>query len=141
MSSLYKSFKTNKSKENSGVAIEYAPNADGTVPTFWVARLSETNKRYQKVSKELYKPYRKSKAAMKSLTEEVAQDLLRKGFVKGCLIKWENIQDTEGNVLEFSEENAYKLFDDLPDLLDNLMEQASDISMFLDEQLETDVKN
>lgn len=141
MSSLYNSFKTDKAKENSGIAISYAPNPDGTVPTFWVGRLSETNKRYQKVSKELYKPYRKSKAAMKSLTDEVAQDLLKKGFVKGCLRKWENVQDMDGNVLEFSEENAYKLFDDLPDLLDNLMEQASDISMFQEERLEEEVKN
>lgn len=141
MSSLYNSFKTNKQKENSGVAIKYAPNEDGTTPTFWVGRMSDTNKRYQKVSKELYRPYRKSKAAMKSLTDEVATDLLKKGFIKGCLRKWENVQDMNGNVLEFSEENAYKLFDDLPELLDNLMEQAMDISLFQDEQLEEEVKN
>lgn len=137
---LYKSFEVNSKKEEKGVPVTYAPYPDGRVPTFWVARQSKSNKQYRKVVTALYKPYKREIQRGK-LAPEVSEEIAEKGFIKGCLKGWEHITDKEGVDLPFSEENAFKLFSDLPDLLEDLMERAMDISNYQDDILEEDSKN
>lgn len=141
--SLYKTYKTSNEKENNGIPIKFpgSPTSSGKIPTFYVGRISKKNKRFQKVTDQLYKPYRKNKNGLKNMSDEVAEDILKKSFIKGCLRGWENIENADGVEIPFTEENADKLFSDLPDLFEHLMEQANDLSLYLDEQLEEEVKN
>ena len=46
--SLSKQFETNKAKEVEGVALQYGENSDGTIPTFWLSRMSRANQQYTK---------------------------------------------------------------------------------------------
>jgi hypothetical protein len=139
--SLYKAFGTNKIKENKGIPIEYAPYADGRVPTFYVARQARGNTKYRRCLKELYKPYQKQLRAGIPLQDDVSEKLGKIAFIRGCLAGWQNICDKDGNEIEFSEKAAEALFSDLPDLLDDLMEQSTNITNYQDETVEEDAKN
>lgn len=138
--SLFKTFKTDNRKETSGIPITYAPNPDGTIPTFYVARQSKSNKEFQKVTRKAFKPY-KHELQANNIKDEDAERLLKETFIKGCLRKWENVRDENDNEIPFNYDNADKLFTALPELLENLMEESTKLTNYQTFELEEDAKN
>lgn len=138
--SIFNTFAIDANKESNGVPITFDPNKDGTIPTFYVARQSRGNKRFQKAVRQVQKPYTRQIAA-KKLSDDVAEVLVKEAFIKGCLIGWSNIKDQDGNEIPFNEQAANELFDKLPDLLDVLMEESTNNANYQAEELENDLKN
>lgn len=146
--SLSKSYATDKTKVVSGVRIVAGINdVDKSEIAFYLTRMSKQNPKYARELDLVTRPYA-AQIRTKSMSEKTAQELSQKVFVKAILRGWENVllSDVTGDpkdkgFAEYSEENANKLFDRLPELLDHLSEQASDANNFRSEELETDAKN
>ncbi|NUF48730.1 MULTISPECIES: hypothetical protein [unclassified Gilliamella] len=138
--SLFEQFETDKTKEKDGVPIEYAANANGTIPTFYIARIGGANSKYSLLIKKMTKQY-KRQIQMDTLPEEKLIEISIKAFSEGALRGWDNIQDRKGKNIPFSIENACNLFKQLPDLFTDLISQANDIELYKSVQIEEDIKN
>lgn len=136
--SLYDQYATDAKKEAEGVEVTFPPNEDGSVPTFILAATSKSNQKYAKALDAATKPYRRNMDAMKP---ETAEALYRDVFVKTVLKGWRNVQDRDGNDIPYSNENAVKLFTDLPRLYDDLNSRAGSIDLFREAQREEEAGN
>lgn len=137
--SLFKTFGSDVDKENNGVPISYEPNEDGTVPTFFIARMG--TKKYQKVLRNILKPI-KRRLDLGTVSDEEQQAYFKKAFIKGCMKGWKHIQNEKGEEIPFSESNASDLLDQLPHLYDDLVEQSGKHSNYkTEEELEAQAKN
>ncbi|MFQ1018073.1 hypothetical protein [Gilliamella sp. BG7] len=138
--SLFEQFETDKTKEKDGVPVEYVANADGTIPTFYIARIGGANSKYSLLIKKLTKQY-KRQIQLDALPEEKLIEISIRAFSEGALRGWDNIQDRKGKNIPFSIENACDLFKQLPDLFADLVSQANDIDLYKSVQIEEDIKN
>lgn len=140
MSGLYKNYATDSKKENEGVPIEFAANDDGSIPTFIVARSADSNKAYTKYSEQALKPYRRQ-IQLKTLPQEKDEEIYLDVFVTTIIKGWSNVQDENGNSLEYTKPNAKKLMQDLPEVYKALREAAANVELYKLEALEEDAKN
>lgn len=138
--SLFKLFGTNKSLEEEGIEVTYPANEDGTVPTFIVARMGKTNKAYSRELQRAMKPYRQQ-IKYDTLSNEQAEEVLLGVFIKSVLKGWRNVQNEKGKDVEYTYENAKKLFTQLPDLYEELQERAQSMATFRIEEREDVAKN
>ncbi|MWP63110.1 hypothetical protein [Gilliamella sp. Pas-s25] len=138
--SLFEQFETDKTKEQDGVPVEYVANCDGTIPTFYIARIGGANSKYSLLIKKLTKQY-KRQIQLDALPEEKLIEISIKAFSEGALRGWDNIQDRKGKNIPFSIENACDLFKQLPDLFADLVSQANDLDLYKSVQIEEDIKN
>ncbi len=138
--SLHKQFATNHAKEVDGTWIDYGPNEDGTVPGFKLARMGKANKRYTKALDQATRPHRRA-IELKALSEELSEKLLLDVFVVTVLLDWRNVQDKDGKPIAFNADNAKALFKELPELYEDLQDNAKQSALFRDEAVEEEVKN
>jgi len=66
------------------------------------------------------------------LPEEVERKIYIKTFVKVSMVDWKGVQDENGEVA-YSEEAAIDLFNQLPELFDDVVAAASDFETFRDD--------
>lgn len=138
--SLFEQFETDRNKEKDGVPVTYGANKDGTIPTFYLARMGGVNSKYSMLIKKLTKQY-KRQIQLDSLPEDKVIEISMQAFVGGVLRGWENIQGRDNKIIPFTSDNAIKLLTKLPDLFNDLIAQASDIDLFKTVELEKDIKN
>ena len=145
--SLSAQFKTDNDKEVNGVPVTFGENADGSVPTFTVSRMSRTNQRYAKALERASKPY-KRQIDNGTFDAVASEKLLMSVFVDSVLTGWDNIllSDVTGNPDDkgfamFSRENALALFTNLPELYAELSGQANNLSLYRAAELEADAGN
>jgi hypothetical protein len=138
--SIYKQFLTDTSAETDGAEIVFAANEDGTIPTFRVARMGGANKRY---AAELTRQTRPLTAAIRNgmLSDDQAKRISLNVFIETVLLDWYNMQDAAGNIISYSKPAARKLFEDLPDLYEELVRQAMAITTFQIAELDETAKN
>lgn len=140
MSGLYGLFKTDTAKEQEGIKIQYPANPDGTVPTFTVRRLSASNKAYHAELERLKKPHQR-KIQLGTLPEGMELEFIKAAFLKTCVKGWENVQGPDGVEIPFSLSAASDLFKDLPDLYADLLDQATNIANYRNEDREVATGN
>ena len=138
--SLYKQFKTNMMKEQEGVRVEYGPNEDGSIPTFFLRRMHKSNRAYSKALEVATRPHRRA-IELETLDSKLAERIFLDVFVSTILCGWDNVYNEEGQPLPFSKENAVNLLESLPELYDDLQEKARKVSLFMADNLEEDGKN
>lgn len=146
--SLKKKFKTDTNAANAGVWFDYedAPNDDGTVPGFKLARKSSQNKTYQKAMREFTKDHTTEEgvADFSSLSEAEAEAVELDTFTASLLVEWRNFQPhTEGDNLDFSVENAKSIFGDpdWTDLYKDLARKCGQASAYKAKQRKAEAKN
>lgn len=144
--SLQKLFKTDTNLETAGIIVDYGPNEDLPEgpqgrPTmqFRVARAGGANQAHSKALTQLTKPHRRA-IQLGQLSNELAKSIDRQAWLETCLLGWSNIT-LDGQLLEFSRENAERLFTALPDLYADLREQSNNMSLYREEMLEADLGN
>jgi hypothetical protein len=116
MSNLHQLFKQNETLENQGIFFEIGDSK------FHLRRFGGANRmRVKKAFAKYYKPYAKQ-IELEVIDPELEREIFVKIFVDSCLISWENVNDAQGNTLSYSQENAVKLFTELPELFDVLVE-------------------
>ena len=138
--SLIKQFKTDEKKETEGIPITYAPNADGTVPTFFIRRSGPSNPKYVKALERETAPYRRL-LELGTLDPKVSEKIMRRVFCLSVLVKWENVQNQKDEVIPYSFESAISLFEFLPELYFDLHDQSTKLASFRLEMQESDAKN
>lgn len=138
--SLYNQFETNKDAEVEGVWVEYGANEDGSIPKFKISRMSKANKKYTKALERATRPHRRS-IELETMNNDLAERLLMEVFIDTVLLEWQNIKQRDGVELDLTKKNAMKLFEDLPELYDDLQEKAKKASLFRDETLEEEAGN
>ena len=146
--SLFKQFETDRNLEKSGIVVDYGPNKDlpaneqGEHPSiqFRIARAGGANDAYTKRLEVLAKKHRRA-IQNEMIETSVLVDMTRQAFIDTVLLGWDNVTDRESNPLPFSRENALTLFKQLPDLFNDLQEQANKAALFRVEVREADAKN
>lgn len=143
MSTLYQKFATNKDLEKSGIVLQYGTTIrDGKeVPvTITIGRAGGGNVRFEKVFEAKTKPYKRM-IQTDTLDPKVAERLMIETYAETVVLGWENVQDSEGNFLEFKPENVVIILTDLPDLFSDIQSQATKMALFRTEINEVDTKN
>lgn len=134
--SIFAQFELDKAKLEKGTPVKFAPNADGSIPTFYVKRSGSTNDDYSRILNELLEPF-----GDKELTSEENENIMNEVFVRSCLVKWDGVKDRKGVVVEFSEKRAIQLAKELPELFNVLKRHAANFANYRVGELEDDAKN
>lgn len=140
MSSLFKQFKMDAKKESEGIEIQYAPNADKTIPTFRVRRMGPANTAWAKALERASRPY-KRQLQLDTLDEATNRRISMQVMLETVLVGWSNVQDADGKELVYSMENAKMIFNALPELYLDICGQAANAALFHDDAQESDAKN
>ncbi|AMW36133.1 tail chaperonine protein [Xanthomonas phage XAJ2] len=145
--SLTGQFKTSPEVENEGVEFSYAPNEDGSVPSFRIARAGKSNKQFQAASAAAFKPFERAHK-LGTLKPEQSEAIYMGVFIKTVLKGWSNVamSDVTGNTedkgfADFNHENARMLFTRLPELYDDLSDKSMAAGNFRDAELEETAGN
>lgn len=146
--SLFKQFKTDPKVEREGLLLDYGPNkdlpadAEGKHPTIMirVARAGGANDAYNKRIEALSKKHRRK---IQNDAMEVAElrEMTMNAVADTVILGWENVTDEDGQLMPFSRDNALKLFKALPDLFNDVQEQAAKATLFRASLREDDLKN
>lgn len=125
MSNLYKLFSNNESMEKQGVDFEVA---EGVI--FRFKRMGGTNiDAVKKAMAKHYKPVAKSR----KISDEKEKSILAKILIESCFVNMRGVTDADGNDLESTPENAYKVMMDLPELRVTLQSYVEDVTNFTEE--------
>lgn len=129
-------FNTAKSLEQDGIALEY----DET--TIVIARAGGSNKRYERRVEQLMRPHRQA-AQRGRLPKAKQEEIVRKAFSETVVLAWEKMPDPANPevMLEFSPGNVQYVFEQMPDLFDDVVEQATSVANFIAEAREDDAKS
>lgn len=140
--SLFSAFETDKEKTVKGtpVQIPQAKYDDGTLPVFYLARMSETNPEYQRTLEAKTRPF-KRKIETDTITESEAHELNVDIFCTAILKNWDNVRGKDGKDIPFSVGKAKDLMNALPDLHKILVAEARNIENFKKQELEEELKN
>ena len=138
--SLYKQFKLDAKKETEGIEIKFSANDDGTVPTFRILHMNQSNAKYAKVLEQESKPYRRQ-MQLEALSDADDKKIMLRTFCRSILIGWSNVQKEDGTPYDYTFENAMKLMTDLPLLYQSLLIEAAKSAQFRELQLADEAKN
>lgn len=138
--SLYKQYATDTNLEKTGIELQYGENANGGEIIIRVARAGGSNTAYTKRMEALVKPYRRQIQA-ETIDNKVLEKLVMQAFAETVVLGWENVEDRNGNLMEFNVANVIQLFTDLPDLFKDVQEQAQKAVLFREDILEVESKN
>lgn len=138
--SLFKQFKMDAQKQDEGVLVCYGENSDKTIPGFRILRQNASNQRYARTLERETAPYRRL-IALGTLDNKLSERIFMRVFCLSVLVGWENVYDEQGQPIPFNVDNAMKLFNELPDLYDDLVSQSSKAALFRQDANEADAKN
>lgn len=138
--SLYKQFKTDSKLEKEGILLQYGTNSKGKDILIRVARAGASNDAYVKRMEAKVKPHRRL-IQNETIERAVLIGIIREVFAETVVLGWEGVEDENGNELPFTKENCIKLFTDLPDLFEDVQEQAQKAALFRADIREADAKN
>lgn len=133
---VFGAFGTNKTAEKEGRWFTITENPDGTICRVKLARLSDTNERWQAALDKHGGDLRREAALDLTISEERATPPYRKAFIEVILLDWEHLQDNDGNEIEFTPENANEVLAALPDFFYLLRLEASKLSNFRNDAIE-----
>lgn len=141
--SLYKTFKTNKTVEQGGLVVGYGNNSKGKPIEIRLARAGGSNVAFLSRYEILTKPHRR---IMQMDTKpdgfrDVMDGVMRQVYAETVIKDWQGVEDENGQDLEFNVDNVMKLLKDLPDLFNDIIEQANNSALFRDEIRAADAKN
>lgn len=133
-SNVHRLFKTDQKLEVEGIYLDFGHFK------IRIARAGGANKAYLKAVEKKSRPFRRA-IQQEMLDNEQAMKIMREIYAETVVIGWEGVTDGEGNPLEFSRDNCLKLFEELPDLFTDVMDQSNKIALFREDIREDDAKN
>lgn len=135
MRNIYEKFGTDKDLEQAGIILDFGDGVE-----FKIARAGGSNVRFDKAVAAKMRKYelqRKHDLLEPEQMRTVFSEVLAETVVLG----WKGVTDREGNELPFNRENCIKVFRDLPDLMDDVLEQSRKAALFKQTLLEDEAKN
>ena len=140
---MYDVFETDEDLETSGIWLDYG---DFRVK---IASAGQGNKKYIKYAEKALKPVRKAMQAG-ALSNERSQKVMSDIYAKTIIRDWETVVDgtlqkgieqRDGTISPFNQENVLQAFMDLPNLFIDIQEQANSIANFRKAELEEESGN
>lgn len=137
---LYQQFKTNDNLETQGILLEYGTNSQGNPICIRIARAGGANRAFEKLIEAKVKPFRRQ--IQNDIMETALQEkIILEVYANTIILGWENVEDENGQPLEFSVPACIKLLTDLPDLFRDIQEQSQRASLFRQDLRSADSKN
>lgn len=130
---IFKTFKTDESKEQDGVWVQL----DDGKSRLKIAR--NLNARY-KAAQQLKMQRYKMAAKVKTIPDDVWNDMFNELIAETILVDWEGIT-RDGEPYPYSKENALQAIGELKDFREMVMGFAADMDNFKQELDETTEKN
>ena len=121
MTDLYSLYQTNDEFETTGIWLQISDTTKFKVKRFG----GKNSPTIRKLTALYHKPYARM-IELNTLPESKEREIYARIFIEACIIDWVGVTDKDGKELEFTKDNAMKLFTDLPELLDTLVNYASD---------------
>lgn len=117
-------FKTNKLSEKEGQWFDVTDEI-----SFFMKRFGGTNS--QSVKAAMAKHYKKYAKMVQAgtLPASKEQEILYKAFIESSMISWKGVE-IDGELKDYSDDDCLKLFLELPDLADTLIDYASNFDSF-----------
>jgi len=134
---------TNRKLEKEGIPVTFTPNADGTIPTLFIARTYRESAIYRKAFERISAPYKEELDAQ-TISEEDDAFIMTSVFAEVSVKGWENVRlakdfggigkgdngaDTD---IEFTVENVGACLRAIPDVFT----QVAEISVTADKYRE-----
>lgn len=132
---IYDKFATDKKAEQEGITLDYG---DGL--KIRIARAGGSNTKFEKLVQARLKKYERQRQ-LDLLEVETLRPILREVYAEAVVLGWEGVTNREGETLPFNKENAVKLFEDLPDLFEDIVVQAQKAVLFRQNILEAEAGN
>lgn len=140
-------FASNPSAESKGKWIwfggeESDPDAFG----FLIARAGGANSKYERKLFEESRPVQKLVQIERNKPSETTlkklREITKKVFIETCLLDWKNIKtSSHPDGIPFSKQAAADLFEQFPELYDELVSQAQSSTTFRETDVEDEAKN
>jgi len=143
---------TNRKLEKEGIPVEFTPNADGTIPTLFVARTFRESAIYRKVFERISKPY-KDELDAQSISEDDDLFIMTSVFAEVSVKGWKNVRLADGfggigkgdngpdTDIEYTDENVGACLRALPDMFAQLAAISVDADKYRDGVLAGMAKN
>jgi len=131
---IWAQFETDQSAEENGAWYEILPEIKFKLRRFQSDHAVKTRQR-------LEKPYVKLTRGGKDLPQEVQEKLITSQLAESIIVDWEGITDRDGNVMDYSIDNAKMLLEGLPHVRDELVRFVLDIDNYRVSNLEQAEKN
>lgn len=121
---------TDMEKVENGVWVDYAAGIKLCIASI-------NSSQYKKYRSRLLKPYLRQ-VRSKAMTADEILDVLKPAAAKYLLIDWQNIEDEEGNTIQYSPDKALEFFTDpaLSDLYGFVLETAGENEVYRQELVE-----
>ena len=142
-SALFAAFATDKQLEKTGIDLQFGfVERDGQqVPVeITIARAGGANTRFDKVFEHKTKPYKRM-IQTDSLDPEIGKKIMRETYAETVILGWKNVQDIEGEFLDFTQKNVLSIMEQLPDLFQEIQVNANKAALFRVVVNEADAKN
>lgn len=133
--STYSAFQTDKEMEKKGIEIDF-----GDAGCFLIARAGGSNKNFIKVSEAKFRPYRRQVEAG-TIDREVMNKLLIEVFAQTVVLNWQGVSNEDGEEMDCTYDNIVKLFNDVPDLFQEIQNESMKYQNFKKMEVEQDLKN
>jgi len=125
---LSKDFLTDKDAETQGNWFKISPGV-----RFLIKRLGGANaQKLREADAKHRQPYIK-KIQAGVLTDEEIELITLKAFIECAIVNWEGVKDEDGNDIPFTFDNAVKVLQPIPDLVNTLLSYASNYQNFLED--------
>jgi|LWDU01.1.fsa_nt_gi hypothetical protein len=136
--SIYSLFETDIDRESAGFAMTFQ---DGDVEvTINIARAGGSNKAYAALMQKLLRPHQLA-ASSGGVNDDIAEEILIRVMSETLVTGWSGIYDRDGEELPFSVETCKKVLTDLPQLRENIWEEANRVANFMMGDREESAKN
>lgn len=132
--SLYDAFETNKNLEAEGVEIAINDSV------FKVRAKTKNNQQYTSRVRDLMERKGALAKAGGVREDELAKEMLEL-FVDTLVVGWTGVKARDGSIMDYTRENAIKLFTDLPRLQQALEDEIDKVATWKSAKLEDDAKN
>lgn len=136
---LYDAYKTSGSAEQTGVWVPLAG------ARFKLARMGGSNVKFQRALSAATRPHLRE-IQLGMADEKALEEIMLKVFIDTILLDWDGVEDPDSldeppASLPFNKDNAKRILSDLPDLYNQLREQAQSFANFLASSVEVAAKN
>ena len=128
---LKKRFATDKNLSREGVWIDIDIEDGGKVMGFKIACLGRANRKWASEASRVYRAHkRKIDAGLMSDDESIERSL--RVFCNTVLIDWRNVEDEDGQPIDYTPEEGFKVLSECDKLYDYLLEESQEISNYQD---------
>lgn len=132
--SVYKTFQTDDELEKRGILLDF-----GNGEWVRVARMGGGNKKFIQLFEASMKPYRRA-FELGTMDDDKAAEIMHECFAKAIVLDW-NITGPDGEKIEFTLENAKRVFKELPEFFNTIRQEAEKRANFNRTALEEESKN